>query len=1003
VSEGRDFVILTAGWENDTSGVAVRVIHPDGTVIEEADFAANGIAVLDDFSGGTSRVVIIDTPEEGTWDLEVVDTTGLGQVSYFADGEIDQADVSDLTLAEQLSGDVLIEWAASQVTPNTSITFYYDDDLTTLDGLEIGAQTIADGLGNFTWNADIVVPGSYFVYGLVDDGQGPIQTITSTSAVTVGQAADVEVEIEAGSQTPRPGEQVTYTVIVRNNDASNLAQGVTALVSLGDGGTLTSSSVSSTNTTLADFAFDVGDLAAGEEREIELVIDLASSLSTSDRIVVDAILLSDSFDPDSSNDLASAEIEIAAPAVETGAVNLSVSSNFGDLSAPTLGESVTYEIEVTNTGTADAENVILSELAPGLTNLQFSTANTSGAVPSTQLDTITAGETVTVTVIGQVFVGGTLRNTTSVTTDSVDTVFTDNEQITSVSALGTTPEMVDLSIGLTEDNSSGSSVLSVSITNDGPGSASDVLVRVNLPSGANVIRQSAVQGVYDATTGIWNIGNMRDGLTRVIDLELDGTFGGNVIAEVVSLNEVDSDSVPDDGQGDDFATLFIGTGPSRIEGTADDDVLTTPSGATEIDLRTGGSDTVRGNVDAFFGDQIDGFSDDDQLVFVDEVIERGNIRVTTGSAILGIDDDDDGATDGSLTLVGDFSDGDFMAVTDGTDTTITFETFLPTLSEKTAVDAALVNGVNNQAFLTGDGTHDFRVTLHASARSGYHNTVGVYEINTAGNIVNVRMLIADTHDDPSATVDITGVAAGNELGFFIVQNGAGFADGLDPTDTLSFINSSGGATAANIADGADLMLAVNGTSAGGTVFHSYDMSLNTDGVGHALTGVDAGGESLTMGFEDLTGGGDRDYQDVVFSVERFIEPETVDRSAETTAQSITTGDGNDTVVGGSAGDTISTGDGDDVITGGAGDDQLIGGDDADQFIFGLGDGNDVIEDFSIGLDMLILNDGLTIASTSEAALGGGADLDTLVTLSSGQTITLWDVNGLTNTDDLLTA
>ena len=36
---------------------------------------------------------------------------------------------------------------------------------------------------------------------------------------------------------------------------------------------------------------------------------------------------------------------------------------------------------------------------------------------------------------------------------------------------------------------------------------------------------------------------------------------------------------------------------------------------------------------------------------------------------------------------------------------------------------------------------------------------------------------------------------------------------------------------------------------------------------HALSGVDVGGQSISVGFEDLTGGGDQDYEDVVFRVE----------------------------------------------------------------------------------------------------------------------------------------
>jgi len=51
------------------------------------------------------------------------------------------------------------------------------------------------------------------------------------------------------------------------------------------------------------------------------------------------------------------------------------------------------------------------------------------------------------------------------------------------------------------------------------------------------------------------------------------------------------------------------------------------------------------------------------------------------------------------------------------------------------------------------------------------------------------------------------------------------------------------------------------------VFHSFSEDMNSDGVQHALSGVDVGGESISVGVEDLTGGGDQDYEDVVFRVE----------------------------------------------------------------------------------------------------------------------------------------
>ena len=98
-----------------------------------------------------------------------------------------------------------------------------------------------------------------------------------------------------------------------------------------------------------------------------------------------------------------------------------------------------------------------------------------------------------------------------------------------------------------------------------------------------------------------------------------------------------------------------------------------------------------------------------------------------------------------------------------------------------------------------------------------------------------------------------------------MQDAADWAGALADSDTLSFVNSSG--AAANISDGGNISIAVNGVATDEVVFHSFASNLNSDGVQHALSGVDPGGQSISVGFEDLTGGGDRDYEDVVFRVE----------------------------------------------------------------------------------------------------------------------------------------
>ena len=107
--------------------------------------------------------------------------------------------------------------------------------------------------------------------------------------------------------------------------------------------------------------------------------------------------------------------------------------------------------------------------------------------------------------------------------------------------------------------------------------------------------------------------------------------------------------------------------------------------------------------------------------------------------------------------------------------------------------------------------------------------------------------------------------AGHELGFFIVQDGTDWLTGLDDSDTLSFVNSIG--EAANVDDGSNIFIAVNGEATDETVFHSYSEDMNSDRLQHVLSGVEEETGNMLVGFEDITGGGDRDYEDVVFKVE----------------------------------------------------------------------------------------------------------------------------------------
>lgn len=310
-----------------------------------------------------------------------------------------------------------------------------------------------------------------------------------------------------------------------------------------------------------------------------------------------------------------------------------------------------------------------------------------------------------------------------------------------------------------------------------------------------------------------------------------------------------------------------GSGADIIIGNDADNTITGGSGLDTLTLGEG-SDVLSDNVANYYGDTVLDLSLEDQIIFNDIALSRSAITVSSGSTVLSVDTDGDLAADGSFALSGDFSGGDFMAISGSGTTTITFETFFPSLSEMVAVDSTSINGTANQDFLTGDGSTGYTVTFGSTYESGYNSSIGVYEIESSGNIVDVQLLINGSNMSEGHSTDLTNIEAGNSLGFFLVQKGAAWARSLDEVAELSFIDQLN--DPANIQDGSDIQLAVDSSAVDETVFHSFSSSLNIDAVQHVLSGVNLGGTQLSFGFEDMTGGGDLDYQDVIFTVDTFM-------------------------------------------------------------------------------------------------------------------------------------
>jgi len=271
---------------------------------------------------------------------------------------------------------------------------------------------------------------------------------------------------------------------------------------------------------------------------------------------------------------------------------------------------------------------------------------------------------------------------------------------------------------------------------------------------------------------------------------------------------------------------------------------------------------------------------------------------------------------------------------------------------------------------------------YVGGTAGYANTVGVYTVAADGTIGPVSVAFQDAQAlSPGDMANVAVPGSGSDFGLFLIVHGARLNSGYQGLDfetgTLSFVHDLDGAgeRAAKITDsGTDLSLVFDDgetqTVLQGPVVHSTERGgatvLNADNTVHVAAGrLSAGNETtLRVGFEDLPGGGDSDFNDVIVDVE--ILPDMAPAT--------------------------------DTLGGGAGNDTLTGGLGGDVFVFGAGGGTDRITDFEVGSDVFDLQDGVTIATiaTVDADSDGFTD-DTLVTLSDGA-VELIGVTGITEAD-----
>ncbi|MDH3740170.1 MAG: hypothetical protein OER56_01115 [Hyphomicrobiales bacterium] len=327
-----------------------------------------------------------------------------------------------------------------------------------------------------------------------------------------------------------------------------------------------------------------------------------------------------------------------------------------------------------------------------------------------------------------------------------------------------------------------------------------------------------------------------------------------------------------------------------------------------------------------------------------------------------------------------------------------------------------INGLDGNDVIYGDGslqrldTNGISVTNETVARfelesiaKGFHNTVGMYKVSTDGTIHSVNVLFSPEGGKnggqavyPHKTIDVK-LAAGEQLGFFVLGNGYGKGD------TAALLNDPDAKWEMRTANGdpglivdKNLMLVhvdpVTGESTpmaqgkGHEIFHSLGTAENgyapnPDGTPHAVSVVDTATGTVRLGLEAQKNGGNLSYDDAIILIKlgaNNIQPldGALEPIAGTHDDIIDAGDGDDTVFGQSGDDRLLGGNGEDYLSGGSGDDYISGGADDDTISGGSGDddidGGGGDDDINGGTD-----DDAVYGGDGDDNISGGKQSDTI--------------------------
>ncbi|WP_125721027.1 PKD domain-containing protein [Flavobacterium ustbae] len=571
----------TGNYENIAEVTSSALPDPNSTT-------GNGISGENDYDAATTNPLVQSADLSLTKTVNnptpLIGTPVTFEIIIKNDGPENTAGVEVTDLLP--NGYTFSSFSATKGTYSSTTGKWTIGSLISGDSQTLQLTAIANGTGNYLNIAEVTASTLPDPDSTPNNGVTTEDDYSAVGTVPVASQADLSLtkELVGGNLSPIFGATVTFEITVKNDGPQN-ATGVQILDLLPNGYDYLVYSSTAGNYANTSGIWNIGTILAGDSETL-LVSAIVNPTGNYQNIA--EVYSSDQSDPDSTphNGIAGEDdmdSETLTPVVAVADLSLE-KEVVNNILTPDVGAPISFSITVRNSGPSAATGVTIKDVLPPGYDYIFYNA-TSGSY-----NQITGEWTPGIilpgnshTLLLNVFVktptgaaNEYLNIAEIMTSDQHDPDSTPGNGISTeddYDSIAVTPVIVQADLSIEKRTLSGNTsfdvganiIFEVTVSNDGPGNASGVMVKDLLPKGFTYLTYTATSGIYNFVNGNWNTGIVNAGATQTLQVYVrvnppSGQSGEYTnITEITASNLPDPDSTPNNGvtTEDDYDSLTI--------------------------------------------------------------------------------------------------------------------------------------------------------------------------------------------------------------------------------------------------------------------------------------------------------------------------------------------------------------------------------------------------------------------------------------------------------------